>query len=293
MLGHFLFDPKAHSVAPGKQNNMGPGVGDQGCPGGFARPVEDLKHAGRHSGLFKIARDPGPAHRRILTGLQDDAVAQNEGQPGQPKRERHGKIPGRDGHDHTARLQDLIASFARHLIPQDPSVLTQMPKREGVLGSMDRLHHVGAGLVHLLAGFAGDNLRQGLRVFFHQSSHPKKVLGPLDQPQCTPALLGPVGRVDRLFDLGGSGLGKDPDEFRGMSRIPTFEPVTRLRRFPGPIDKVLHLSRRHPRPPGQHPVLSSFFLLLKTIDCWSGASQTHGSLSSCHVLPSLQRCAEP
>jgi len=73
--------------------------------------------------------------------------------------------------------------------------------------------------------------------------------------------------VDRLFDLGGSGLGKDPDEFCGMSRIPTFEPVTRLRRFPSPIDKVLHLSRRHPRPPGQHPVLSSFFLLLKTIDC--------------------------
>src|SRR5439155_6752263 len=139
MLGHFLLNPEADRVAAGKEDDMGLWMGDKRRSGGFPCALDHLKDSRRRPGLFEVPGDLGPTHRSVFAGLQDDAIPEDEREPGQPERERHRKIPGSDGHDNAARFQDLKATLGRDLVRQYPSILPEVAEGKRVLGSVNRL----------------------------------------------------------------------------------------------------------------------------------------------------------
>ncbi len=72
-----------------------------------AEAVDDVQHAGRQQVADQSSQNHD-AHRRLLGGLQHDAVAGGERRSELPHRHQHREVPGNDLADDAERLMEMI-----------------------------------------------------------------------------------------------------------------------------------------------------------------------------------------
>ena len=144
-------------------------VGDDSRPDRLAGPLDDVEDAGRDPCLECEFRHDDRAHRRLLGGLQDDAVAgaqseQPEGGGG------GGTVPGNDRSDDTDRLANLLdgelvrdcgdraVELARPARVVLESVDGELDDEPGVHPQQARVDHIEVRQLVLVLGEQGGEL---------------------------------------------------------------------------------------------------------------------------------------
>ena len=100
---------------------------------------------------FKVFDDALPHKRRLLGGLEYHRVALDNRWANEPQRYGEREIPGRDGRHYPLWLPVDVDVFLRYLRCQHFPPLCTRPAKP-VLGGVNPLHHIGAGLRNAFAG---------------------------------------------------------------------------------------------------------------------------------------------
>ena len=155
-LGGRLEDAEADGAGAGERDRVDARVRDERRTD-VAFPREQVERGRGHTGRVEGLDDGERTRGGLFGGLEHDAVAGREAGGDHPRGDGQGEVPGADdGHHAAGRVAQRVA-LAREL--HEPVAAFERDRLQRVeLEEVDRLAHVGVGLVPRLAALAD---RQG------------------------------------------------------------------------------------------------------------------------------------
>jgi hypothetical protein len=196
-----------------------------------AEAVHHVEDAGRQEVAHQL-QEHQDGGRRLLGGLQHDAVARRQRRRELPDRHEDGEVPGDDLPDHAERLE-VVVGDGGVVDLVDRSRLRSDDAGE-VAEVVDGERHVGGHrLAHRLSVVPGLGHRQQLEVLLHAVGDLVEDDGPGRVGGLAPGHLGGVGGVEGEVDVGLVGSG---------------DLAERLSRHRRDVLKVLPLHRCDPLP---------------------------------------------
>ncbi len=163
VIGRRLRDRDAGLARAGERDDRNVGMAHERLAGLLAEAVHDLHDVVRQARVVEQVDEPLREQRRVLRRLQHDGVATDQRGTELPRGDRDREVPRRDRADHTDRHAQaehrLVAQLRRGRLAEQPPALAAH-----VVGHVDRLLHVAAGLGLHLPHLARHQLRElGLR----------------------------------------------------------------------------------------------------------------------------------
>ena len=165
-------------------------------------PVATWNIPARHARLVGDLREPQRRDRRQLGRLEDHRVARRQRGCGAAGGDLQRVVPGDDLRAHAPRLAHGVVERVR--AERDRAAFEALDRARVVLEVADRGPHVGLRLRERLAGVAGLELGELLRLFLHPTRHPQERAG-ADERRAPVLLLREraAGVLDVLGDLRG------------------------------------------------------------------------------------------
>ena len=236
VLGRVFHDLLTNGGRAGEGDLGDARIGGQRLADLDARARHDVQHAGRQQVLDQFD-DQQNGGRGLFGRLQHDAVARRQGRSDLPRRHQDREVPGNDLPHHAQRLMEMIGD--RVVVQLRNAAFLRADAAGEIAEVVDSQRYVGRQrLAHRLAIVPGLGLGDGLQVLFDPVGDAVQQQGAFRHAGLAPGVLGGVGGVQRLFDIGRVRTGHFAQD-AAIHRGGVFEIAAVDRRDPLSADEVV------------------------------------------------------